>query len=273
MPEHTVVYEQHGPVALLRLDRPERLNALNAQMLDDLDEALDRAQADDGVGAIVLCGAGRTFCAGFDLKESIQTPRHGVADWRPVLERDHDLIMRFWRSAKPTLSAIHGHAIAGGMELALACDITIAAEGTLLGEPELRFGSGIVALLLPWLTGPKQAKELLLTGNDRLDARDALAMGLLNRVVAQGEHEQVALAMARRIALMDRHAVRLTKHAINRSYDIMGMREALAAGLDVDIQIEAMETPERRTFNDINRREGLQAAIAWRESRFGGDDA
>ena len=269
----TLVVEPHGPVALLRLNRPERLNALDQRMLDELDEALDQAQSDAVVRAIVVCGAGRAFCAGFDLKESVQTPKHGVADWRPVLERDHDLIMRFWRSPKPTVAAIHGHAVGGGMELALACDITIAAEGTLLGEPELRFGSGIVAMLLPWLTGPKQAKQLLLTGDDRLDARDAHAMGLLNSVVPAGEHETAALAMARRIALLDADAVRLTKLAINRSYDIMGMREALAAGLDIDVQIEAMETPERRTFNDINRREGLKAAIAWRESRLGGEDA
>ena len=264
-------YEQHGPVALLRLHRPERLNALGSRLLDELDAALDRAEADPATRAVVLCGAGRAFCAGFDLKESAGNPRQGVADWRPVLERDFELIMRFWRSPKPTVAAVHGVAVAGGMELALACDVTVAAEGTRLGEPELRFGSGIVALLLPWMTGPKQAKELLLTGNDRIDAREALALGLVNRVVPAGEHEAAALAIARTIAVMDPDAVRLTKQAVNRTVDIMGMREALAMALDVDVQIEAMETPERRTFNDINRREGLKAAVAWRESRFGGD--
>ena len=264
-------HERHGPVLLLRLRRPDSLNALNAALLDELEAALDEAEADPGVRAIVLAGAGRAFSAGFDLKESAQRPKQGVADWRPLLERDLDLIMRFWRSPRPTVAAVHGFAIAGGMELALACDITIAAEGTRLGEPELRFGSGIVALLLPWMTGPKQAKELLLTGNDRLDARDALALGLVNRVVPAGEHERVALAVAHGIAVMDPDAVRLTKQAINRTVDIMGMREALAMALDIDVQIESMETPERRTFNEINRRQGLKAAIAWRESRFDPD--
>ena len=271
MSSETLLYETQGPIAWLRLDRPQTRNALDTRMLAELDLALDRAEADESVRVIVLSGNGPAFCSGFDLKESVQTPKHGVADWRPVLERDLDLIMRFWRSPKPTVSAIHGYAIAGGLELALACDITIAAEGTRLGEPELRFGSGIVALLLPWLTGPKQAKELLLTGNDRLDAREALALGLLNKVVPAGEHESAALSLARTIAVMDPDSVRLTKLAINRTLDIMGMREALAMALDIDVQIESMETPERRTFNDINRREGLKAAIAWRESRFGDD--
>jgi enoyl-CoA hydratase len=82
-----------------------------------------------------------------------------------------DFIMRFWRFAKPTISAVHGYALAAGCELAVACDITVADEKTFFGEPELRFGAGIVAMILPWLTGPKQAKEMILTGNDRITAR------------------------------------------------------------------------------------------------------
>src|SRR6202034_4603675 len=102
---------------------------------------------------------------------------------RQVLQADFDLIMRFWHSPKPTLAAVHGYALGGGFELAMACDMTIAAEYAVFGEPEPKFGSGIVALLLPWITGPKQAKEMLLFGNDRVSAQKACQMGLVNRVV------------------------------------------------------------------------------------------
>ncbi len=269
----TIDLRREGPLAVLTLNRPERLNAINARMMEELDQALDRVEADPEARVLLLEGAGRAFCAGFDLKDSVGLKREGVADWRPVLERDLAVIMRFWDLGKPTVAAVQGHAIAGGCELALACDITIAAEGTLLGEPELRFGSGIVALLLPWFTNPKKAKEMLLTGNDKIEAREAEAIGMVNRVVPADQLGQAARALAREMAVMDPDLLRLTKEAINRSYEIMGMKQALRMGLDIDIQIESMETPERKTFNEISRRDGLKAAVAWRESRFDKPDA
>ena len=138
----------------------------------------------------------------------------------------------------------------------------------MIGEPEPKFGSGIVALLMPWMTGPKLAKELLLTGSDRMPAHRAYEIGLINQVVATGEHLNAALAMARNTALLDRTAVMLTKQAINRSYDIMGMRQALLQALETDIIIENIETPESREFNEILSKQGLKAALAWREARF-----
>lgn len=269
MDYETIRFETRGAVGLLTLNRPERLNAINRRMIDEINAVLDAVEAEEAVRALVVAGAGRAFSAGFDLKEGAATEKHGVADWRPVLQRDFDVIMRFWHLSRPTIAAVHGYCLAGGCELAMACDITIAAAGTRFGEPELRFGSGIVALLLPWLCGPKKAKELLLTGTDRVTAEEALAMGMVNRVVPEGEQLEAALAMARDIAVMDRAALAMTKQAINRTYDAMGMREALATALDIDVQIESMETPEGRTFDEIARKDGLKAALAWRDSRFG----
>ena len=265
----TIIFERRGPVGLLTLNRPERLNAINRAMIDELNACLDAAERDGEIRALVVTGAGRAFCSGFDLKDGATAKREGVADWREVLQRDFDVIMRFWHSPLPTLAAIRGYALAGGCELALACDITIAAEGTRLGEPELKFGSGIIALLMPWLAGPKKAKEHLLSGNDRIGAEEALAIGLVNRVVPEGQELDAALALARDIAVNDRAKVALTKQAINRTYDIMGFREALAMGLDIDVQIEATETPEGRQFKEIARTEGLKAALVWRDARFG----
>jgi enoyl-CoA hydratase len=155
--------------------------------------------------------------------------------------------------------------------MAMCCDMTVAAEDTLLGEPELRFGTVITAMIVPWLAGPKIAKEILLTGNDRLTAARALQVGLINQMAPAGQHLERAMEIARQIATVDPHAVRLTKSAINRAFEIMGLREALRANLDVAVQIESMETPERKQFKEITRRDGLRAAIAWRDARFRGD--
>ena len=265
----TVLFETRGPIGVLTLNRPDVLNAMNPAMIGEINTVLDDVEAGDAIRALVVCGAGRAFSAGFDLKESDGAKGSGPGHWRPILERDFDMIMRFWRLSAPTIAAVHGYCLAGACELALACDITIAGEGARFGEPELKFGSGIVAMLLPWVTGPKQAKELILTGQDRMPASRALDIGLINKVVADDAVLESAVAMARDIAVMDPQTVRLTKQAINRSYDIMGMRDALAMALDTDVEIESLETPEGKKFAEIAAKDGLKAAIAWRDSRFG----
>jgi enoyl-CoA hydratase len=270
MAYETLLAETRGAVALITLNRPQRLNAMNAVMLRELHLAMDAAEAEAGVRAIVLTGAGSGFCSGFDLKEQAETRPGGVAAWRPLLRRDFDAIMRFWHSPKPTIAAVRGPCLAGGCELALACDITIAAENAVFGEPELRFGAGIVVLLLPWLVGPKRAKQLLLTGDDKLGARRAEAIGLVNEVVPTGEELARALALAGDLSAIDAMALRQTKRAINRTYEIMGMGEALEAALDIDLQIEGEGTADKREFLEIARRDGLRAAIAWRDARFAG---
>jgi enoyl-CoA hydratase len=152
--------------------------------------------------------------------------------------------------------------------MALSCDVTVAAEGTRFGEPEVRFGSGIVALLLPWAVGPKAAKELLLTGNDRVDATRALQLGIVNHVVPAGQELGKALDIARDMAAAAPLSVELTKRAINRTYEMMNMRQALLAALDIDTLIEAGGGPERAEFNRIRKEQGLKAAIEWRDARF-----
>jgi enoyl-CoA hydratase len=132
----------------------------------------------------------------------------------------------------------------------------------------VRFGTGAVAMLLPWITGPKQAKELMLTGEDRLSASDALRMGLVNRLVAEDDLQAQARAMAIKIARSASVSVRLSKQAINRSYEIMGMRQALLSGLDLDVEINSTPSWEKQEFARIRKEQGVNAAIAWRDARF-----
>lgn len=267
MAEPLVLSERRGAVALLTLNRPDKLNAINVPVIEALDAALDAAEVDDAVRAIVVAGAGRAFSAGFDLDMGVGENTPDPADVRRALENDFRIIMRFWDCPKPTLAAVHGYCLGSAMELALACDLTVAAEDCRFGEPEVKFGSGIVALLLPWLAGPKAAKYLLLTGEDRASAAEMRAMGLVNRVVPAASLLDEAIALAARIAANDAQAVRLTKQAINRSLDIGGMRQALLAALETDVVIETNETAESREFNAILKRDGAKVAIAWRAGR------
>jgi len=262
-----VLSERRDGLAVLTLNRPDKLNAINGAMIDALDRALDAAEADESVRAIVVVGAGRAFSAGFDLDMGVGEGRPDPADVRRALENDFRIIMRFWDSPKVTIAAVHGYCLGSAMELACACDLTLAADDCRFGMPEVKFGSGIVTMILPWLAGPKQARYLLLSADDRVSAADVQAMGLVNRVVPAAALVDEAIALGRRIAANDAHAVKLTKQAINRGLDAAGLRAALAQALEVDVQIETSETAESKEFNAILKRDGAKAAIAWRSAR------
>lgn len=269
MPDYqTIALELGRPVAVLTLNRPARLNAINKQMLEELQDALDRVETDPTASVLVVKGAGGNFSSGFDLKEQMEARPSGHDQWRTILDRDFDAVTRFWSLRKPTIAAVNGYCLAGGCELALSCDITIAAEDAVFGEPELKFGAGIVVMILPWLVGPKRAKEIILTGADRIAAREAFDMGLVNRVVPVAEVEETAMAMARHIAVIDPNLVQETKRAINRTFEIMGLSQALKEALDIDLGIEGAGSIDKQRFMEIARKEGLRAAIAWRDSRF-----
>ena len=267
-------YAVDGPLGWLSLNRPDKLNAIHGGMIDELNVAMDRAEEDAAVRVIILTGEGRAFSAGFDLDPGVgpeagQDPRTIAATLRRELTRDFDIIMRFWDCPKPTIAAVHGYCLGSAMEMAVACDLTLAADGCRFGAPEVRFGSGIVALLLPWLCGPKRAKELLLSGTDQVTAQQAEAWGLVNHVVVPEQLCEEARQRAMDIAINDPLAVRLTKRAINRSMDTAGLRSALLDALEIDIEIESTETAESRRFNEILATQGARAAIAWRRTNLG----
>ena len=266
---HAIRLERSGAVATLTLDRPRRLNAINKQMLLELQHALDTVDGDPELHALVVNGAGGNFSSGFDLSEQMEARPTGVEIWREILERDFGTITRFWHFSKPTIAAVSGYCLAGGCELALCCDITLASEDAIFGEPELKFGAGIVVMILPWLVGPKHAKEIILRGMDRIPAQEALRIGLINRIVSVGELDSAALALARDIAVIDPHLVQQTKRAINRTFEIMGLVDALEAALDIDLAIEGAGSADKIEFMKIARKDGLRAAIAWRDGRFG----
>ncbi|MGZ8515535.1 MAG: enoyl-CoA hydratase/isomerase family protein [Candidatus Limnocylindrales bacterium] len=165
------------------------------------------------------------------------------------------------------IAQVHGYALAGGLELAMACDLVVAAEGTKLGEPEIRYGSAPVTLLMPYLIGQKMTRELLLTG-DLIDAVEAERIGLVNRVVPAERLAAEVGALADRLARTPPEVMGPTKQMLNRAMDAAGFRLAVEAGLDLGAIINAADTPEQREWDSLVRRDGLRAALAWRDRRY-----
>src|SRR5215468_8825882 len=211
-----IAYRVEHSIAHLTLSRPARTNALNGRMLEEIGRAIDLAEADEEVRTVVVMGAGAAFSSGFDLREQMERRPTGFDQWKPILRKDFDAVMRFWHCPKPTLAAVRGPCLAGAFELALACDMTIASETAFFGEPELKFGAGIVALWLPWLVGPKIAKEIIFLGQDRLSVERARELGIVNRIVPDAALEAEVGSVARHLSAVDPNLLKLTKRAINQ---------------------------------------------------------
>lgn len=214
-----VLYESADGVGRITLNRPLVLNAINRNVTRLLDAALDQAEADEGARAIILTGAGRAFSAGGDLWSSL------YPDDDPA-PSSIDVMMRIWSFPKPIIAAVRGHAVGQGCELAGVCDLTVASETARLGEIQIRHGFGVPVLITPFLTGQKQAKEVLLLG-EAIGAEDALRMGLVNRVVPDDDLESAASDMARKLAALPPAVVRLNKRLVNLVYEQMGVFDAV----------------------------------------------
>ncbi|MFL5775361.1 MAG: enoyl-CoA hydratase/isomerase family protein [Chloroflexota bacterium] len=246
----------------LTLNRPDKLNALSAELRDELSAAIADAADDDRVRVIAIAGAGRAFCSGYDLSEAQPETALG---WREVLGRDVQATLAILHCPKPVIAQVHGYAVAGGLEVAMACDLIVAAEGTRLGEPEIRFGSAPVTLLMPYVVGQKKTRELLLTG-DLIDAVEAERIGLVNRVVAADRLADEVDALADRLARVDPDVMAPTKLMLNRAMDAAGFAAAVEMGLDLQSFVNQSEAS--REFDAIVRRDGLKAALAWRDARY-----
>jgi enoyl-CoA hydratase len=260
----SVVYETRGPAAWITLERPEKLNAITKEMVADLAAALAGAVEDDDVKLVVLTGAGRAFSSGYDLAETVEGGAYG---WREALGRDVDLALQLWSLPKPTIAAVRGWCLGGACELAMACDLIVATEDARFGEPEIRLGSGPVALLMPFVLGQKKTNELLFTG-DAIDAAEAYRVGLVNRVVSTDELESAVAELVAKIAPTPLATLRLTKIALTRAYEAMGLRTAVNANLDLSAILNSVGGPEQEELDRIVAERGVKAALAWRDARY-----
>ena len=235
MPYDTLAIEDHGPVRRILLARPEQRNAQSQQMLDELMAALDDAQRDDAVRVVVLGGRGAHFSAGHDLKQAQAERANFTVEERWAYEelRYFDYSLRIWDFPKPTIAQVQGACVAGGFMIANMCDLVVAGESAFFSDPVGHtLGAAATEVLIhPWVMGARKAKEMLFTGG-KIDAREAQAIGMVNRVVADEELPDAALAMAQQIAKAPPFGLRLIKRSINRSLDAQGLRTALAAHFD-----------------------------------------
>jgi enoyl-CoA hydratase/3-hydroxyacyl-CoA dehydrogenase len=257
-PISTVIIEPDGPVAILRISRPAALNALNSQVLEDLQRALEVIEADPGVRIAVLTGEGNAFVAGADIKEMVtKTPLEA----REFTQLGHRVFRRIEEMDTIIIAAINGYALGGGMEMALACDIILASEKARLGLPEVGLGihPGFGGTQrLPRLVGRWKAKELILTGQ-QLNAKEAKEIGLVNEVFPADLLLERAKTMASKIAGMGPVAVKLAKHVVNRGAEI-----------DLDTALNYEVESVSLCFASDDRVEGLQAFIDRRKPEFKG---
>ena len=260
--------EDVGPVRRLTLNRPDSLNALTRELMDALEAAFASAADDPDLRVVILRGAGRAFCAGYDLNEDADEGTLDAAAWHRELDRDTARLLAILEQPKPVIASVHSYCLAGGTDLMLACDLAVAADDAMFGYVDVRFGSGVVSMFLPWVVGVRTAKELVFTGEDRISAAEALRIGLVNRVVARAELDAATMALADEIAKNEPFVVQMMKASINRVWQVAGLRAALDANTELDVMIETANLPARDEFRRITQEEGLKAAIAWRDARY-----
>ncbi len=260
-----VLYERRENFAVITLNRPVVLNAINWSISRRLAWALDQAARDDEVKAVILTGAGRAFSAGGDIQS---TP---PPDNDPT-PSGMELSMTIWRMPKPVIAAVRGYAVGQGHELAGICDMTIAAEDAVFGELQIRHSFGPPILITPFLTGPKQAKETLMLG-ERIPAQEALRLGFVNRVVPADQVMATAEEMARKLAALPQKTVRSNKLLVNRVFELAGFREALDYRADPAIA-EALGTDaeEPDPHLKVLREQGWEAFRSSRDALYRAQD-
>lgn len=270
--EH-LLYEQTGPVVVITLNRPDNLNALSRPLEEELHRALDEADADDTVRAIVLTGAGRAFSSGYDISAGEGAGRERVPSgsflrgWWSSSMRNPRMMMHIWELSKPVIAAVNGWCIGGGLWYALACDITIASDRAVFGQPEVRMISNSTVLFAA-LVGWKHAHRYTLTG-DHFDAAEALRIGAINEVVPHDQLLDRAVALGRRIALVPSDSVRLNKAITTYGLEAMGIRNALNTNAFLSTLVQASnDGPEIEHMQRAQRENGFRAFLEARDGPF-----
>lgn len=218
----TILYEKDAQdkFATITINRPEKLNAMNKTTVREIDRAVAMAVADPDVNALVLTGAGRAFSSGYDLQGADYDV--DIEDWHADMAENAQSLLNIWKAPIPVIASVNGYALAGALELVMACDLAIAADNAKFGEPEVRHNSGPPALFMPWLLATRDVRWLMYTG-DVVDAEEALRMHLINRIVPADQLKEKTENLARKLARMPVPAIKFAKASINN--------QQMAAGL------------------------------------------
>ena len=278
MAYQTLLYDADGAVATITLNRPERLNTIVPPMPDEVQDAVERAVADQGVKVIVLRGAGRSFCAGYDFAGGFHHWDEAITTdgaWDPGKDfvmatapsaSPTQKFMSVWRSPKPVIAQVHGWCVGGGSDFALCADLVIASEDARIGTPYARMWGAYLSGMWLYRLGLTRAKEFALTGRP-LSGVEAAKAGLINRAVPFAELEATVLAQAQALAAIPSSQLAAMKLIVNQAYENMGLASTQTLGPILDGLMR--NTPDAARFIDLAEREGVGAVVAERDGPFG----
>jgi enoyl-CoA hydratase len=273
----TILYTSDGPVATITLNRPHRLNTIVAPMPDEVEDAVHTAVRDDSVKVIILRGAGRAFCAGYDFgggfshgadllttdgrwdpgKDMIRTTAHAISP--------HQKFMSIWRSPKPVIAQVHGWCVGGGSDYALCADLVIASEDAQIGTPYSRVWGAYLSGMWIYRLGLTRAKYHALTGRP-LSGRAAAEVGLINEAVPFDELEARVRALADDLAALPMGQLAAQKLMVNQAYENMGLASTQTLGAVLDGMMRNI--PEAHAFIEQAAQHGVASAVAARDGRF-----
>jgi enoyl-CoA hydratase len=267
-----VRYDVDGAVATLTLNRPDRLNAIVPELIDALHAALDRAEDDPAIHALRLRGAGRSFCAGYDIGFGAEVMRdvEGDEPWDPMadqrmMRRFVDAYMRLWRSPKPVIAQVHGFCVGGGTDFALCSDLVVCATDCRIGYPPARVWGSPTTAMWMYRIGLERSKRLLLTG-DPVDGETAVAWGLASEHHPAEELDAAGLALAQRVARLPANQLQMMKLLVNHAFESMGLGGTQLVGTLLDGA--ARHTPEGTRFS-LDALADVGAAVRDRDAPFG----
>jgi len=268
----TLTLEVKGRIATITLNRPGRLNAIIAQMPRDIRAAVEAANADDRVHVIVLQGAGKAFCAGYDLKEFAEGDPHNMytqpMPWDPMIDyrqmkQNTEDFMSLWRSYKPTIAKVHGYAAAGGSDIATCCDFIVMEDKARIGYMPVRVWGCPTPAMWVYRVGAMRAKRMMLTG-DLIDGKTALEWGLATEIAPLAKLDAVVQKLAERMAGVPKNQLMMQKLVVNQAIDKMGLEQTqMFATLFDGI---TRHTPEGLWFKRYAEEYGFPAAVEWRDS-------
>ena len=273
MPDSPIDYTARGRIAFITLNRPERLNAIDRALVAGLEDAVARANREPDVRVIVLRGAGRAFCAGYDLQMAPQAEERAqerTGGWDPVadfrgMSQNVASFMSLWESAKPVIAQVHGWCVGGGTDMALCSDLIYMAEDAQIGYPPARVWGEPTTVMWVYRLGLEHAKRLMLTG-EALTGREAERLGLASKAVPTGELPGVVDEVARRLATIPANQLAMSKLLVNQAYENMGLRTTQLIGTVFDSI--ARHTPEGVAWRDLAMREGFREAVRRRDAPF-----
>lgn len=270
-----LTYETDGRIATITLNRPERLNAIARGMPQEIREAVEKANDDNTIHCIILTGAGRSFCAGYDLVDFAENKARSAGGqdvtkgpWDPMVDfammyRNTQDFMSLWRSNKPTIAKVRGHAVAGGSDIALCCDLVVMADDAKIGYPPSRVWGVPTPMMWVYRLGAERAKRMLFTG-DLITGKEAANIGLISESVPEPELNSHVVALATRISAVPKNQLMMMKLVANQSVESMGLTQTqMFATLFDGI---ARHSPEGVWFKQRAEEKGFKEAVRERDS-------